>query len=39
MIIDGQQGEHLIIKLCENQIDNLEFVIQKYRKAQQERAA
>ena len=39
MIIDGKQGEHLIVKLCENQIDNLEFVIQKYRKAQQERAA
>jgi hypothetical protein len=39
LIIDGMQGEHLIVRLCENQIDNLEFVIQKYRKAQQEKAA
>lgn len=39
LIIDGQKGEHLIVRLCENQIDNLEFAIQKYRKAQQEKAA
>jgi hypothetical protein len=38
LIIDGQQGEHLIVKLFPNQIDNLEFAIQKYRK-QQESAA
>ncbi len=39
LIIDGQKGEHLIVKLGEAQIDNLEFAIQKYRKAQQEKAA
>jgi hypothetical protein len=39
LIIDGQQSEHLIVKLGPNQIDNLEFAIQKYRKAQQEKAA
>jgi hypothetical protein len=38
MIIDGQQGEHLIVKLCANQIDNLEFAIQKYRKLQEQAA-
>jgi hypothetical protein len=38
LIIDGQQGEHLIVRLEPNQIDNLEFAIQKYRK-QQESAA
>lgn len=39
MVIDGQQGGHLIVRLCENQIDNIESVIQKYRKTQQEKAA
>ena len=39
LVIDGQQKEHLIVKLGEAQIDNLEFAIQKYRKAQQEKAA
>lgn len=39
LIINGQQNEHLIVKLGPNQIDNLEFAIQKYRKAQQEKAA
>jgi hypothetical protein len=39
LIIDGQKGEHLIVKLGEAQIDNLEFAIQKYRKAQQQEKA
>jgi hypothetical protein len=39
LIIDGMQGEHLIVRLCANQIDNLEFAIQKYRNSQQETAA
>lgn len=39
LIIDGLAGEHFIVKLGPNQIDNLEFAIQKYRKAQQEKAA
>lgn len=38
LIIDGMQGEHLIVKLCANQIDNLEFAIQKYRKLQEQAA-
>lgn len=38
IIIDGMQGEHLIVKLCANQIDNLEFAIQKYRKLQEQAA-
>lgn len=39
LIIDGTQGEHMIVRVHDNQIDNLEFAIQKYRKAQQEKAA
>lgn len=39
LILDGQKGEHLIVNLGPYQIDNLEFAIQKYRKAQQEKAA
>ena len=39
LIIDGMQGEHLIVKLGPSQIDNLEFALEKYRKSQQEKAA
>lgn len=39
IIIDGFNKEHIILECGPNQIDNLEFAIQKYRKQQQERAA
>jgi hypothetical protein len=39
VIIDGTEGEHLIVECGWAHIDILEAAIKKYRKAQQEKAA
>lgn len=35
LVIDGQKGEHLIVKLGQAQIENLDFCIQKFREKQE----